>query len=83
MIYTLAMGRGQGRRAALAAATLEMLTLGVVFMIMTFAIFALYGLFAGLARRWILASKRTMRWLNRGFAGVFALLAGRLALERA
>lgn len=66
-----------------ATATLEMLTLGAVFMIMTFAIFALYGLFAGLARRWILASERTMRWLNRGFAGVFALLAGRLALERA
>jgi threonine/homoserine/homoserine lactone efflux protein len=66
-----------------ATATLEMLTLGAVFMIMTFAIFVLYGLFAGAARRWILASERTMRWLNRGFAGVFALLAGRLALERA
>jgi threonine/homoserine/homoserine lactone efflux protein len=61
----------------------EMLNLGAVFMVMTFAIFLLYGLFAGAARRWILASERTMRWLNRSFAVVFALLAGRLALERA
>ncbi len=65
-----------------ATATAEMLALGAVFMAMTFAVFVLYGLFAGAARRWILASERTMRWLNRSFAGVFALLAGRLALER-
>ncbi len=66
-----------------ATATVEMLAFGAVFMALTFVFFVLYGLFAGTARRWILASERAMRWLNRGFAGVFALLAGRLALERA
>jgi len=65
------------------AATSEMLTLGVVFMVMTFVIFALYGVFAASARRLILSSERTMRWLNRSFAAIFTLLAGRLALERA
>ncbi|MDF1803805.1 LysE family translocator [Thalassovita sp.] len=65
------------------AATSEMLTLGMVFMVMTFVIFALYGVFAASARRLILSSERTMRWLNRSFAAIFTLLAGRLALERA
>lgn len=64
-------------------ATSEMLLLGAVFMAMTFAVFVLYGAFAALARHWLLGSERAMRWMNRSFAGVFALLAGRLALERA
>lgn len=66
-----------------ATATVEMLLLGAVFMAMTFAVFILYGVFAAAARDAILSSERAMRWLNRTFAGVFALLAGRLALERA
>ena len=66
-----------------ATATLEMATLGLVFMVMTFAVFVLYGAFAAVARRWILGSKVVMRWLSRSFAAIFAALAGRLALERA
>ncbi|MAM61901.1 LysE family translocator [Maritimibacter sp. UBA3975] len=66
-----------------AAATGEMITLGLVFMALTFIVFALYGAFAAKARDGLLASERAMRWLNRSFAGIFALLAGRLALERA
>lgn len=66
-----------------ARAGLEMAMLGAVFMAMTFAVFILYGLFAGAFRNRILASERAMAWLNRGFAAVFALLAGRLAAERA
>lgn len=66
-----------------ATATQEMLVLGGVFMALTFVIFALYGAFAASARDMVLRSERAMRWLNRGFAGVFALLAGRLALEKA
>ncbi|WP_299936941.1 LysE family translocator [uncultured Pelagimonas sp.] len=66
-----------------ATASLEMTVLGGVFMAMTFGIFAAYGAFAALARRWLLGSERVMRWLNRSFAAVFAALAGRLALERA
>lgn len=64
-------------------ATAEMLAMGAVFMGMTFAVFVLYGVFAAAARTWLLGSERVMRWLNRSFAGIFALLAGRLALERA
>ncbi len=66
-----------------ATATSEMITLGAVFMILTFAVFVVYGLFAAKARELILGSERVMLWLNRSFAGIFALLAGRLALERA
>ncbi len=66
-----------------ATATAEMATLGSVFMAMTFAVFVVYGLFAGAFRDRILSSARAMAWLNRSFAAVFALLAGRLALERA
>ncbi|KAJ56939.1 LysE family transporter [Actibacterium mucosum KCTC 23349] len=66
-----------------ARATSEMALLGGVFMALTFGIFVLYGLFAATARTRLLASQTAMRWLSRGFAAVFALLAGRLALERA
>ncbi|MEO0937894.1 MAG: LysE family translocator [Pseudomonadota bacterium] len=66
-----------------ATATLEMVQLGAVFMAMTFAVFVLYGSFAAAARAYLLGSKRVMAWLNRSFAAIFALLAGRLAMERA
>jgi len=64
-------------------ATAEMILMGAVFMALTFVIFALYGTFAAAARTRILQSRRVMTWLNRSFAAIFALLAGRLALERA
>ena len=66
-----------------ATATREMAELGAVFMALTFGIFTVYGLFAAQARAWLLSSARAMRWLNRSFAAIFVLLAGRLALERA
>ncbi|WP_425051406.1 LysE family translocator [Psychromarinibacter sp. S121] len=66
-----------------ATATVEMVELGAVFMALTFAIFTVYGLFAAQARAWLLSSARAMRWLNRSFAAIFVLLAGRLAMERA
>ncbi|MDF0595484.1 LysE family translocator [Psychromarinibacter halotolerans] len=66
-----------------ATATREMAELGAVFMALTFGIFTVYGLFAAQARAWLLSSARVMRWLNRSFAAIFVLLAGRLALERA
>jgi threonine/homoserine/homoserine lactone efflux protein len=66
-----------------ATVTQETLVLGGIFMAMTLAVFILYGLFAATARSYILGSARIMNWLNRSFAAVFALLAGRLALERA
>ena len=66
-----------------ATATAEMFGLGAVFMAMTFAVFLLYGAFASTARRWLLESEATLKWLNRSFAALFAALAARLALERA
>ena len=66
-----------------ATATAEMSLLGAVFMLMTLLVFVIYGTFAATARTRILESEKTMRWLNRSFAAIFAALAGRLALERA
>lgn len=64
-------------------ATAEMAVLGGVFMAMTLGVFVLYGLFAARARDLILGRAGVMRWLSRSFAGVFAILAARLAFERA
>lgn len=66
-----------------ATATVEMLALGAVFMVMTFGVFVLYGLFAATARDRLLASDAVMRWLSRGFAAAFAALGARLAFEKA
>ena len=64
-------------------ASLEMSVLGAIFMALTLVVFVGYGLFASTARNFILGSATIMRWLNRGFAAVFAALAARLALEQA
>ena len=66
-----------------ATATAEMLALGLVFMALTFAIFALYGITAATARRRVLESPRALRWMSRGIAAIFAALAVRLTMERA
>jgi len=66
-----------------ASTTQEMVSLGAVFMAMTFAVFVLYGLFAAQARSLILGSDRVVKWLNRSFAAIFGALAIRLAMERA
>lgn len=65
-----------------ATATAEMIVLGAVFMALTFVVFVLYGSFAALARARILSRPSVMRWLNRGFAAIFATLGLRLAMER-
>jgi len=66
-----------------ATATAEMMGLGAVFMGLTFGVFVAYGHFEAAARDLIAGSEAAMRWLNRSFAAIFALLARRLALERA
>ncbi len=66
-----------------ATATAEMVLLGAIFMALTFAVFVVYGVFAAAARDALLSSERAMRWLNRGFAAIFAALGARLAMERA
>ncbi|UWQ17404.1 LysE family translocator [Jannaschia sp. M317] len=64
-------------------ASLELAAMGATFMVMTFATFAAYGLFASHFRDWLMSSTRVMAWLNRSFAMIFAALAGRLVLEKA
>lgn len=57
----------------------RMLELSAVFMVMTFVVFALYGLFASLVRDRVVSRPRVMTWLRRAFAGGFALLGAKLA----
>jgi threonine/homoserine/homoserine lactone efflux protein len=58
---------------------LQMLQLSGAFMVMTFAVFAVYGLFAASVRDRIVTRPKVMTWLRRAFAGGFALLGARLA----
>lgn len=54
-------------------------SLALVFMLMTFLVFVIYGAFAAKARTYILHSPSVMRWIKRLFAGTFAALGLRLA----
>jgi threonine/homoserine/homoserine lactone efflux protein len=58
----------------------RMLELSAVFMLMTYAVFVLYGLFAAGVRDRLVSRPKVMLWLRRAFAGGFALLGARLAL---
>lgn len=60
--------------------SLLMSGLALVFMGMTFAVFIVYGLAAAAARDYAISRPRIMTWLQRSFAGAFALLGARLAL---
>lgn len=61
--------------------TAQMLLLSGVFMTMTLVVFVLYGLLAGKLRDRVIDSPRLIKGLQRGFAGVFALFAVRLAFQ--
>lgn len=56
-----------------------MLELSGVFMALTFAIFALYGIFAAVMRDHVVSSPKVMTWMRRSFAAAFGLLALKLA----
>ncbi|GAA1527493.1 LysE family translocator [Streptomyces albidochromogenes] len=60
-------------------APLRMVELSAVFMLLTFAVFALYGVFAAAMRRHVLSRPRVLTWIRRVFAGAFAALGARLA----
>ncbi|MRG60375.1 LysE family translocator [Agromyces sp. CFH 90414] len=62
-------------------AALQMVMLSLVFMIVTFIVFALYGTFAAVMRSRVITRPRVMAWLRRTFAASYVLLAGRLAFE--
>jgi threonine/homoserine/homoserine lactone efflux protein len=56
-----------------------MLLLSAVFMLMTFVVFALYGLFAASIRNHVITRPRVLTWMRRTFAGAFAALGAKLA----
>jgi threonine/homoserine/homoserine lactone efflux protein len=58
----------------------EMLTLSAVFMLMTFVVFAIYGLFAAAIRDHVISRPRVLTWMRRSFAAAFAALGAKLAL---
>ena len=58
----------------------RMVELSFVFMAMTFAVFAVYGLFAASVRDRVITRPKVMAWLRRSFAAGFALLGAKLAL---
>lgn len=64
-----------------AAPLQQMLLLSAVFMLMTFAVFAVYGLLAASVREHIVTRPRVMTWLRRIFAAAFAALGARLAFS--
>ena len=59
----------------------QMLLLSGVFMLMTFIVFALYGLLAHGFRALVMNSKRVQDWMRRGFASAFAGLGLHLAFS--
>jgi threonine/homoserine/homoserine lactone efflux protein len=58
----------------------HMLKLSFVFMLMTFVVFTIYGVFAAAVRSQIVSRPRVLAWMRRSFAAVFVLLGARLAL---
>jgi threonine/homoserine/homoserine lactone efflux protein len=61
--------------------TWHMVGLSLVFMALTFVVFALYGIFAATMRAQVIGRPRVVTWLRRTFAATYVLLAGRLALD--
>jgi threonine/homoserine/homoserine lactone efflux protein len=58
----------------------RMLELSAVFMLLTFAVFVGYGLFAASLRKHVISRPRVLTWMRRTFAGAFAALGAKLAL---
>ncbi len=58
----------------------RMLELSAVFMLVTFIVFGVYGVFAASVRNQVVSRPRVMTWMRRGFAGSFVALSARLAL---
>ena len=58
----------------------DMVLLGGIFMLMTFAVFVLVGAAAASVRDQVLSRPSVTNWLKRGFAATFVALGARLAL---
>ena len=57
----------------------RLLELSAVFMLMTFAVFVGYGLFAASIRDHVISRPRVLMWMRRTFAAAFVALGARLA----
>ena len=57
----------------------RMLELSGVFMLMTFLVFVVYGLFAASIRDHVVSRPRVLTWMRRTFAGAFVALGAKLA----
>ena len=57
-----------------------MLELSGVFMLVTFVVFAGYGIFAASVRSHVISRPRVLAWMRRGFAAAFVALGAKLAL---
>jgi threonine/homoserine/homoserine lactone efflux protein len=58
----------------------HMLELSVVFMLLTFVVFVVYGLFAAAIRRHVITRPHVLTWMRRTFAGAFVALGAKLAV---
>jgi threonine/homoserine/homoserine lactone efflux protein len=58
----------------------RMVELSAVFMLLTFAVFVGYGLFAASIRNQVISRPRVLIWMRRTFAGAFVALGAKLAL---
>lgn len=58
----------------------RMLELSAVFMLLTFIVFAAYGVFAAAVRNHVVSRPAVMTWMRRVFAGSFVALGARLAV---
>jgi len=60
----------------------RMLELSAVFMLITFIVFVIYGVFAAAVREQVMSRPRVMAWMRRIFAGSFVALGAKLAFTR-
>ncbi|MBE7637227.1 LysE family transporter [Sneathiella sp. P13V-1] len=61
--------------------TMDLVSLALVFMAMTFAVFVIYGAFAAAARDYVISRPNVMNWIKRSFAGAFGFLGLKLAFS--
>lgn len=61
--------------------TLRMIALSAVFMLVTFVVFALYGVFAAAVRSHVVSRPGVMTWARRVFAASFVALGVKLAVS--
>jgi threonine/homoserine/homoserine lactone efflux protein len=58
----------------------RLVELSGLFMLMTFAVFVAYAMFAALVRNHVVSRPGVMTWIRRSFAGAFVVLGAKLAL---